>query len=507
LRYDPYIRSMDEIFLTLEGVTVQLGGERLLHGLDWTIRRGEQWAVVGSSGSGKTVLAHTLMGRHFSSGRIDISLERADRSDGWKDGPPLIAMVEQQHRFRGQAGSTELYYQQRFNAADADKTITVEEELTAAGTGGGQVGNWLDHLHVRALLKKPLIQLSNGENRRVQLAIALLDRPVMLILDNPFLGLDAEGRAVLHTIIDRLAAEGIQILLITGTKEIPACITHIAQLDKGRWTFRGPASHFQPTANFHPAAWQGDGLLLGADVLARLQEASRRAATEADDAPVAVRMVNTTIRYGEAMILNNINWEVKKGERWNVSGPNGAGKSTLLSLINADNPQAYANEIWLFGRRRGTGETIWEIKKKIGFVSPELHLYFDPAASCFEVVASGLFDTIGLFRQLTTEQQETTLLWMQLLSLQELRGKRLAQVSAGQQRMLLLARALIKNPPMLILDEPCQGLDDAQTARFRALITVLCDAFDKTLLYVSHYRQELPTCIDRFLRLENGEIA
>jgi molybdate transport system ATP-binding protein len=494
LRYDPYIRSMDEIFLTLEGVTVQLGADRLLDNLDWTICRGEQWAVVGPSGSGKTVLAHTLMGRHFSTGRVNFS-------NGREDASPPIALVEQQHRFRGRAGSTELYYQQRFNAADADKTITVEEELTAAGMGGDLVVDWLDNLHVRALLKKPLIQLSNGENKRVQLAIALLGRPEMLILDNPFLGLDSEGRAVLHTIIGRLAAEGIQILLITGKKEIPACVTHIAQLDKGRWAFRGPA------ADFHPATGQGDGLLLDADILTRLQEASRATGSDPDDAPVAIKMVNTTIRYGEATILKNINWEVKKGERWNVSGPNGAGKSTLLSLITADNPQAYANEIWLFGRRRGTGETIWEIKKKIGFVSPELHLYFDSGASCFEVVASGLFDTIGLFRQLTEQQEATTLLWMQLLSLQELRGKRLVQLSAGQQRMLLLARALIKNPPMLILDEPCQGLDDAQTACFRALITALCDAFDKTLLYVSHYQQELPTCIDRFLRLENGEIA
>lgn len=485
---------MDEVFLNLEGVTVQLGGARLLDSLDWTICRGEQWAVVGPSGSGKTVLAHTLLGRHFSSGRVNFS-------NGREDAPPPIAMVEQQHRFRGRAGATELYYQQRFNAADADKTITVEEELTAAGMGGDPAGDWLDNLHVRALLKKPLIQLSNGENKRVQLAIALVGRPEMLILDNPFLGLDTEGRAVLHTIIDRLAAEGIQILLITSPKEIPACVTHIAQLDKGRWAFRGPA------ADFHPASGQGDELLLDANILTRLQEVSRETGSDPDDAPVAVRMVNTTIRYGETTILKNINWEVKKGERWNVSGPNGAGKSTLLSLITADNPQAYANEIWLFGRRRGTGETIWEIKKKIGFVSPELHLYFDSGASCFEVVASGLFDTIGLFRQLTAEQEETTLLWMQLLSLQELRGKRLVQLSAGQQRMLLLARALIKNPPMLILDEPCQGLDDAQTASFRALITALCDAFDKTLLYVSHYQQELPTCIDRFLRLENGEIA
>ncbi len=242
-------------------------------------------------------------------------------------------------------------------------------------------------------------------------------------------------------------------------------------------------------------------------ILARLRERSGNEGSKDDDFLVAVKLVDTTVRYGEAIILNKINWEVRKGERWNVSGPNGAGKSTILSLITADNPQAYANEIWLFDRRRGTGETIWDIKRKIGFVSPELHLYFDSGVSCFEVVASGLFDTIGLFRPLTPEQEEMALLWMRLLSLEELRGKRLVQLSTGQQRMVLLARALIKNPPMLILDEPCQGLDEGQTDQFRALVTALCEAFDKTLVYVSHYRRELPACIDRFLQLDKGNVV
>ena len=509
-------------FLTLEGVTVQMGGIPLLDGLDWVVLRGEQWAVTGASGSGKTVLGRTLMGKHFSSGRIE--------------GPHRIGMVEQQHRFRSRPGTTELYYQQRFNASDADKTITVEQELAEAGwvpredrgisepgdgngvaTGWEEGTNWLDSLHIRPLLKKPLIQLSNGENKRVQLAMALLEEPELLILDNPFLGLDTEGRATLHGIINGLAAGGMQILLITSPHEIPECITHIAQLDKGRWVFRGPR------ANVPAAADAEVTVRLDTGILARLREGrgagkaggtdegiaggASEAARDDFDFRIAVKMVNTTIKYGEATILKNINWEVRKGERWNVSGPNGAGKSTILSLITADNPQAYANEIWLFDRRRGTGETIWEIKKKIGFVSPDLHLYFDAGANCFEVIASGLFDTIGLFRPLTPEQEERTRSWMQLLSLEHLRGKRLAQLSTGQQRMVLLARALIKNPPMLILDEPCQGLDDGQTAYFRALITALCEAFDTTLVYVSHYRQELPACIDQFLRLDKGEIV
>jgi molybdate transport system ATP-binding protein len=496
-----YFCGMAEKFLELEQVTVQTGGVTLLEKLDLQINRGEQWAITGPSGSGKTVLAHTLTGGHFYTGRID-------------GGDRRIAVVEQQHRFRNRPGATDLYYQQRWNSSDADQTITVAQELAeyagwkngvTVGMEGATVGKdgtraggeeWLDSLHIRPLLEKTLIQLSNGENKRVQLAIALLEDPELLILDNPFLGLDTEGRATLHHIINGLAARGIQIFLITGAQELPASITHVAQLDKGKWVFRGTK------ADFRPDTGAGGPVQLDQGILNRLR--SSVLPQEDADFPVAVKMVNTTIRYGEAVILKDINWEVKKGERWNVSGPNGAGKSTILSLITADNPQAYANKIWLFGRRRGSGESIWDIKRKIGFVSPELHLYFDYSASCFEVIASGLFDTIGLFRPLAPEQEEAVSLWMRLLSLGELKHKRLAQLSTGQQRMVLLARALIKNPPMLILDEPCQGLDDEQTAWFRELIGALCLAFDTTLLYVSHYRQELPDCIDHFLQLDKG---
>ena len=481
---------MAEIFLTLKAVTVTLGGIRLLDGVDWNIGRGEQWAVVGPSGGGKTLLAHTLLGLHFASGHIGTAGLR-------------ISLVEQQHRFRGRPGMTGLYYQQRFNSADAGATITVAEELAAARVweepdGGWEEpdGEWPDHLHVRALLTKPLIQLSNGENKRVQLVIALLEKPDLLILDNPFLGLDVEGRGVLNGIIDRLAAGGMQIILITGERDIPACITHVGRLDNGRWDFVGSRAEFRPTQ-------KRQEIRLDPTIQAQLQGDDPAAVVT--DHPVVIRLCDVTIRYGEATILDHINWEVRQGERWSVSGPNGAGKSTLLSLITADNPQAYANAIWLFGRRRGSGETIWEIKQKIGFVSPELQLYFDSGASCFEVVASGLFDTIGLFRPLTPEQEERVTLWMKLLSIQNLGTRRLPQLSTGQQRMILLARALIKNPPMLILDEPCQGLDDEQTAYFRELVTELCVAFDKTMIYVSHNRQELPRCVDKFLRLEQGK--
>jgi len=502
---------MTEKFLSLDKLSVQMGGRNLLDNLTLTMYRGEQWAITGPSGSGKTVLAHTLTGRHFYTGRIGYYFAGEEEGEGVTASRHRIVLVEQQHRFKNRPGATDLYYQQRFNASDADQTITVAQELAEYTVMEGPAREeWLDSLHIRALLSRPLIQLSNGENKRVQLAIALLEDPELLILDNPFLGLDVAGRALLHEIINGLAAKGIQILLLmTGMQELPEAITHVGRLEEGKWVFVGPKSQIQPVAATRA------GVQLDPDILAQLKAlpGGRAGVVEAADEgdgrgfATAVKMVDVTVIYGEKTLLKAVNWEVKKGERWNVSGPNGAGKSTLLSLITADNPQAYANEIWLFDRRRGTGETIWDIKQKIGFVSPELHLYFDYSANCFEVIASGLFDTIGLFRPLTAEQEARVLSWMKLLSLTALRSKRLAELSTGQQRMVLLARALIKNPPMLILDEPCQGLDEEQTAYFREFINLLCGAFGTTLIYVSHYAQELPDCIDKYLRLDNGAVV
>ncbi len=191
---------------------------------------------------------------------------------------------------------------------------------------------------------------------------------------------------LLHRIIDSIVASGIAIILITPPQELPECITHVAVLENGQLVKAGKSKKRRSkTPAQLPACRQTLSISL-------------RSSGDSNHFTTAVKMVNVTIQYGDKVILNNINWEVKKGECWSISGPNGAGKSTLLSLVTADNPQAYANELYLFDKRRGSGESIWDIKRRIGFVSPELHLYFDRGTSCFDVIASGLFDTIGLFK-------------------------------------------------------------------------------------------------------------
>jgi molybdate transport system ATP-binding protein len=329
----------------------------------------------------------------------------------------------------------------------------------------------------------------------LQLAEALLSKPSLLVLDNPFTGLDTAGRKILHGIIDSITGEGIHVILITSADELPESITHVAVLENGKFISTGKKEDYHSP----PVDVKETQPSFTTEQLNKIKR------TEPAEFIDAIKMVNVCISYGNKIILDNINWEVKKGECWNISGPNGAGKSTLLSLINADNPQAYANEIYLFDKKRGKGESIWDIKRLIGYVSPELHLFFEQYSICFDIIASGLFDTIGLFRQLNESQHRLVEYWLDLLQLIPMRNKPLFQLSLGEQRMVLLARALVKNPPLLILDEPSQGLDEEQSAYFKNLVDQLCSHFNTTLLYVSHYEKDIPTCVTKYLRLENGK--
>lgn len=478
---------MEGSLLQLDQVSVKLGAQQVLKDINLTIEPGQHWAITGESGSGKSVLAHTLAGRHFFSGHIVAAFGTPETYHH------QIIVVEQQHRFKDLTNRSDFYYQQRFNSFDAERTATVEELLADYINPANQAeaDQWIQLLQVGRLLQEPLIQLSNGENKRLQLIIALLQRPTVLILDNPFVGLDVNGRTILHDILGKISTSGVTLILITTPDQLSPCITHVATLDHGVLTGAVPIDQYVA-----PAA-----AVLSLPIEAALQASATEQDTNFES---AIRMNNVSIAYEGKHILQHINWEVKRGERWCVSGPNGAGKSTLLSLITGDNPQAYANEIYLFDKRRGSGESIWDIKRKTGYVSPEMHLYFDFTATCFQAIASGLFDTIGLFRMLTPAQEALVNQWISLMQLEAKAHHGLARLSAGEQRLTLLARALIKHPALLILDEPCQGLDAAHTQLFRNLVDTICAHSATTLVYVSHYKEEIPSCVDKFLTLDKG---
>lgn len=447
---------MDNCLAKISDVSVSLGAKPVVTSISFQILSGQKTAIVGPMGSGKTSLAKALAGRLFRTGEVFFSSRNSDKR-------AYVLLVEQQHQFKNRSNLSEFYLQQRFNSSDCEDAYTVEEELA-----GLEVGDWVSVFELSGLLKRPLIQLSNGENKRLQIVKSLAYQPDWLILDNPYVGLDVSGREILTKGLLSLESRGTHFILISSPGDVPNFIDQVIELPSELDVSAKPAPLLRSVDPFE----------------------------------IAVKMEKVQIKYGTKTILSDFSWEVKRGERWAIKGPNGAGKSTLISLITADNPQAYSQNITLFDRKRGTGESIWDIKRKIGYLSPELHLYFKEGGSCFSVVASGLFDTLGLFKRLSEEQTEQVNQWMQVMGITYLAERSFLQISGGEQRMVLITRALVKNPSLLILDEPCQGLDRVQTEYLKSVLDYLAENSEMTLLYVSHYDRDIPSCVNQVLELK-----
>lgn len=484
-------------FLTIGQATIGYFGQPVLSAINFEIKKGEHWALVGESGSGKTSLLNAIAGNlQLSKGEISRYFAKEHQAINYHQ---LIAFVAARHHFRNLSNTADFYYQQRYNSSDSDDALTVNDYLNSIPAAESGLHYWnfeqtIQLLQLSALLDKQLIKLSNGETKRLMIAAALLKNPLLLLLDNPLAGLDTATRAEFNTIIDRIAASGITIIMATGPHEIPQTITHVAFLKSGALTSVA-REQYQPDEETGPNSaktFNLDGLL------------SHYPAWPYQD---IVRMNNVHIQYGAKVVLNAVDWQIKQGERWALLGHNGAGKSTLLSLINGDNPQAYANDIVLFDKKRGSGESIWDIKKKTGFISPELYQYFPTDSTCLQAVESGYYDTIGLFRPSDKTKAQVAMQWLKVLEIDRFARQLLKNIPASAQRLCLLARAMIKNPPLLILDEPCQGLDEHQQENFKNLVDTICSNTNITLIYVTHYMHHIPKSVDKVLKLENGLVV
>lgn len=488
-----YSIEFNHIFYKVEGKTI-------LTDISFSLPEIQSMAIVGPSGCGKTTLGRIIAGKlEPSSGEVFFAEGLTRR------------MVEQQDNFMSVSRLASSYYGQRYENQGMEQSPTVHSYLRQTAD---DVDGVMELLNIAQLRNSKLMMLSNGERKRTQLAEALLHHPDVLVLDQPFVGLDVQSRQNLSQQIGDLHKSGKTIVLICDALHIPEEIDWVLEMDHGQM------SRWIPRSEFVPKEEQVDSPEMMESYFSVLQKS--------DDAEfeLAVRMNKVTVVHGEREILKNIDWIVRKGERWALMGPNGAGKTTLLSLITADNPQGYVNDLTLFDRRRGSGESIWEIKQRIGYVSPELHLYFlrgkgifntipglekslpsgGNALRCDEVITSGFNEQIGFSASHSDFQKKVVKTWFSTLQLEHLADSKFAEASLSEQRLLLLARALVKLPALLILDEPCQGLDAHQTRRFTAMLDVICRHLDTTIIYVTHYQEEIPQSVTQLLQLENGQV-
>ena len=461
--------------------------------VNWTIQAGEQWAVIGPNGAGKSLLIDLLQ-RKFALKAGEVNFASNGRVS---DFVRCITFKD----IYSLADCQNTYYQQRWHATENDEVPRAAELLGVTPEEGFKNEELIDLFGIRELLTKKIIYLSSGELRKFLIVRSLLKHPRLLILDNPFIGLDAPSRALLVEMLQQMTqVHGVQvILLLSNPQDIPAMVNRVLPVvDR---TLLPPMNREAFLANkvlIH-RLFPTEGLTeeQPVEVSALPVDPEKQPATHT----VTLRMEKVKVHYGSRTILQDIDWEIKNGEKWALFGPNGSGKSTLLSLVYADNPQSYANTLYLFDKKRGSGESIWDIKKRIGYVSPEMHLYYRQNVSTLKIVGSGFFDSIGLYQQCSEEQETLALAWMRLFGIDHLRDRMFQTLSSGEQRLVLLARAFVKDPDLIILDEPLHGLDVSHKKQVAAIIERFCERPGKTLIYVTHYPHELPACVDHHFEL------
>ncbi|RLC17291.1 MAG: molybdate ABC transporter ATP-binding protein ModF [Deltaproteobacteria bacterium] len=507
-----------EPVITLDAITVRLRDKVYLQNTSWQINSTESWAVIGPNGAGKTTLAKSLFGG------VPVVGGSITHHYGTEDSVPVYASIgyvspEQQ---RGIMEREKLQLDSRDFSGNIDEVTTVEDIILGRAYRyepdstdyGHRLGDVANRLRIESILGRNILSISSGEMTKTLIARALLKKPHLLILDEPYDGLDHQSRRSLKAMLESLIDDHIQVVLITHRfEEIMSNISHVLLLKNGSVYRSGKRDEILTkemldslyrSENSFPA--EADRFSFISDT--RNQNSPGRSVKDGKAVEkVLIKMIDTTVRFKDVTVLDKVNWTVRHGDNWMILGPNGAGKTTLLKLVLGENQQAYANEIYLFGRKKGSGESVWDIKKNIGFISSELQVRYPGHLSAFDVVCSGFFDSIGLYRLCSGEQKDMARAWIDTLGIASLADQKFGQLSHGQCQLVLIARAMVKSPVLLMLDEPCDGLDIANRDRLMKLLDIIGKNTDTNLIYVTHHKAEMIPCITHVLSLDRGKIV
>lgn len=484
---------MVQAIATIEKARCRIGRNSLLKVEKIEFKTGERWCVFGGNGAGKTLLAQLVAGRR----RESASYVRY--ADGFN--PRLdIHMVsfEEQQRLWERDNRLDM---SEFSDDAIDQGTTVKtliESSRGLDDPNAEIFSELVMmLGLQDVLNQGIRFLSSGQVRKSLIAKALYagreSVPQLLVFDDILETVDLESKSrILQSIESFHQDNSCVIQLCRRQRDIFPSTTHLAQMQSLELLEHGL---FNREAIVVLSPERGLSHVERARLASLLKKND-----PIDELPAElIVMKDVDAGYGDLKILNSFTWKMERGDHLLIEGPNGCGKSTLLGLIAGENHKAYGQNVSLFGRRRGSGETVWEVKAYFGVVSNELHNKYTKGWKLLDVVISGFFDSLGLYDNGDIQQIECARDWLALLGLEKNQDSYYQEMSFGQQRLVLLARAMVKNPRILILDEPCVGLDDSYRLTILALLDAIVESSETQLIYVSHVSDERPKCLNRRL--------
>ncbi len=471
--------------IKLDNVSAHYNKKLCLQDITLTIEPGQTWAILGSNGSGKSAL-----GRLFC--------KQLQPTTGSTTVPEKACFVSFE-------SVTEALEQERYNddsdiLGGADQGTSTHDFILGGNTTDevhlSELAQQLNFVHI---LERGIKFLSTGEMRKALICRALLQHPTHIVLDEPFDGLDHNSKESLQALIKDIISHGINVtLLLNRFSEILPEVTSLAYMQQGKVILAGAKKSVLASTTLNRL------ISLQTSIPGSLPEMIYPQ-KHRDEGISPIIMEDINVSYVGKPVLTQLNWEVKAGEHWIIAGPNGSGKTTLLNLISGENTQAYANKVKLFGQQKGSGESVWDIKKRIGIISTAFQRNYRVSGTTLSVVVSGFYDSVGVYRKVSKAEKLIALEWLELLKLSDLAHKQYQKLSFGEQRLVLLARAMIKHPEVLILDEPCQGLDDINREMILRVINILASKGNTQILYVTHAPEDRIEGINNHLQLVPSE--